>query len=101
MAEGVVVLLEAVEIEEREQQRLVRSRRGESRIQIVQQGAAVAQARERIRERFLAAGGQQQRVLARQALGAPEVVPEGDQQQEDRAAEPAVACASDRAARSW
>jgi hypothetical protein len=63
MAEAVVVLLEAIEVEEREHALALVVGAGQLRLQVVDQRAAVAQARERIGECLPAAGRQQSLVL--------------------------------------
>ena len=57
VAEGVVVVLEAVEVEEHEDHRAARrARRGSTRLEVVGQPAAVAQPGERVGQRVLAGG---------------------------------------------
>ncbi len=64
MAEGVVVRLEAVEVEEHERPRLAFERAIELVLEIDEELAPVGEPRERIRQRLVAAGLQQLGVLA-------------------------------------
>ena len=84
MAEIVVVLLEAVEIEEPQHQLPLRGRLRDPRLEVVDQRPAVAEPRERIGERLLAAGAEQVRVLTLEPLRAPVEEAEGAEQQQDR-----------------
>jgi hypothetical protein len=68
VAEGVVVLLEAVEVEDREQQLLLRWRIGDRSRQVACEGTPVAETRQGIRSGLHAADPEQAFVLARQAL---------------------------------
>ena len=65
VAEAVVVLLEAVEVEEREQLRPLVAHDGHRVVEVGDERAAVAQAGEGVGERLHAAGGQQALVLLR------------------------------------
>ena len=90
MAEAVVVLLEAVEVEEREDARVRLVGARQLGLEVVDQCAAVAQAGEGVGEGLAAAGVQQPLVLPVQAGGdgarlggPPEVDDERQQQQQD------------------
>ena len=69
MAERVVVLLEAVEVEEREHDAALAAGVRQLGIEIVDQRAAVGKPRQRVGASFLVAGSGHSRVLAGEALG--------------------------------
>jgi len=64
VAEGVVVGLEAVQVEQQQGERALQRRAGEVALEIGHQAAPVAQPGERIHQGLLAAGGQQPRAVA-------------------------------------
>jgi hypothetical protein len=70
MAERIVVLLEAVEVEQR-QHHLPASNAGDGCVEVGHQSAAIAETGERVRERLPLADRQQPAVLDRQRLGSP------------------------------
>ena len=91
VAERVVVLLEAIEVEQREDQRLPVGGLRERGREVVDQRATVGEAGQRVMERLLATERQERRVLDDEALGqaagtrrAPVEEAEGEQQQEDQ-----------------
>ena len=69
MAERVVVLLEAVEIEEREHDAALAAGVHQRRVEVVDQRAAVGEPRQRVGAGLLVTGGGHSRVLAGQAFG--------------------------------
>jgi hypothetical protein len=97
VTEGVVVLLEAVEVEERERARLVRRRRPRGVIEVEHQGPAVRQPGEAVGQRFAPAGLQQAQVLAEEQHPARADDQQcGDRQQRRGAGGVARAAANDR-----